>query len=134
VAFVTTSDVLDDALVDSLEPGWVVDRGRFLLRPPDPTESTPGIRVLVNLVTLIDPDDLDLLATALVAGGTRGTDAGGYTVAGDTAVAWDAGDNHVSLSRAALTRLVVKLLDVAIQDGANVTRLAELAGSLRQPD
>ncbi len=134
MAQLTTSDELDDALVDSLEPEWVIDRARFLLRSPDPTESTTGIRVLVNLVTLIDPDDLDLLATGLVAGGTRGTDAGGYTVEADRALAWDAGDNQVTLSRAALTRLMVKLLDVAIQNGANVTRLAELAGTLRQPD
>jgi hypothetical protein len=133
VAQMTTSDVLDDALVDSLEPEWDTDRGRFLLRSYDPTESTPGIRVLANLVTLINPDDLDLLATGLVAGATRGTDAGGYTVEGDAAVAWDAGDNQITLSRAALTRLMVRLLDVAVQHVANVARLAELAESLRQP-
>jgi hypothetical protein len=130
----TTSDVLDDALVDSLEPEWDTDRGRFVLRSPDPAESTPGIRVLANLVTLIDPDDLDLLATGLVAGGTRGTDAGGYALDGDAAVAWDAGDNQITLSRAALTRLMLKLLDVAVQHDTNVTRLTELAESLRQTD
>ena len=137
MAIVSSSGLLDDGLVDSLDPEWVIDRARFRLRVPPSQEENPAIRVLENLFTLIDVSDLDLLASGLIAGGTRATDAGGYTVKGDAVVAWDAGSNETTLSRVALTRLMVRLLDEVVRsggDGTDVKRLADLADSLRQPN
>jgi hypothetical protein len=108
---VTTT--LTDAEVDSLAPSWEGTAEEFVLRALAPPHAAPGLLVLQNMTTLHDLDDLDLLVEGLATDGTRATDAGGFTVRGETVEAWDAGDHRVALSRAALARVLARLAETA---------------------
>jgi hypothetical protein len=124
---------LDDLAVDSLQAKWDGNGASFGIGANAPEDAPPAVRVLQNLTTLSNPDDLRLLADGLVTGGTRATDAGGYTLADDTIVAWDAADNRVTLSRRAFAGLMVKLLDEAVERlGQGADGLADLSASLRR--
>jgi hypothetical protein len=126
---------LDDVAVGSLQAKWDGDGASFGIGARAPEGASPAVRVLQNLTTLSNPDDLRLLADGLVTGGTRATDAGGYTLTNDTIVAWDAADNRVTLSQRAFAGLMLKLLDEAVRrsgDDESKDGLTELSASLRR--
>jgi hypothetical protein len=135
VADVSAPTPLDDVAVSSLQAKWDGDGASFGIGARAPQGASPAVRVLQNLTTLSNPDDLRLLADGLVTGGTRATDAGGYTLTDGTIVAWDAADNRVTLSRRAFAGLMIKLLDEAAGrsgDDESADGLKELSASLRR--
>jgi hypothetical protein len=110
---------LSDADVAQLVPSWEGERGSFVLRAEAPEGAAPGLSVLQNMTTIHDLDDLDLLVGGLDGDGTRATDAGGFALEGDVVEAWDGGDNRVTLSRAAMARLLAALVDAAAHHRAD---------------
>jgi hypothetical protein len=133
-----TRPALDDAVVDSLVPEWHEEQPDFLVRARIPTGAPATARVLQSMSTIRDLDDLLLIVSGVVEGRMRATDVGGCAFDGDQVVVWDAGDNEVSVSRAAFTRLLVKLIEEVLRhsgfpgtdDENELTRLAE---ALRGP-
>jgi hypothetical protein len=104
---------LPDADVDSLVASWEGTADRFVLRALAPEGAGPGLRVLENMTTVHDLDDLDLLVGGLEGDGTRATDAGGFRLRGEAVEAWDGGEQEVTVSRAAFARLLGRLVDAA---------------------
>jgi len=136
VADVSGPEHLDDDQVDRLEAAWMTEDGRRVLVLDVADDASRGLRTLRDATATTDLGDLALLAGGLVEGGTRATDGGGYTVEGGQVSVFDAGQRTVELSRAAFTRLVLRLLEVAATHPDGVERspsLAELAAALRAP-
>ncbi len=139
-AILVIQDPLDDATVGSLELEWRGDRSSFLVRASAPEGSPPGLLVLQNLTTVRDLDDLALLIGGLLDSRTRATDVGGYGFRDGAIVAWDAGDNEVTLSRSTFTDLLARVLDEVIRNvgsAGNDDRAAKfenLAAALRRSE
>lgn len=129
----TAHGALDDAAVDALQPRVSPDPGRTRIRAGASESDPEGLWVLENLMVLSDMDDLLLLADGLLSGdpATRATDAGGIRVTGDRVQAWDAGDHTVTVGRAALVRLMARVLALAAESVADAEVAGRLAASAR---
>jgi hypothetical protein len=139
---VTDHGSLDDATVAAMVPAWTGSGRRARVRAAAPDGAPEGALVVQNMTSVADLDDLCLLADgALDAAGTRATDSGGWSAAGDEVAVWDAGDQRVTVSRASFVDLLRRLLALAIEHERDAaldvdertwatirTRIEELAG------
>jgi hypothetical protein len=104
---------LDDASIDDLAPEWDDDPLSFMLRVRAPADAPFAVSIIRNATSFRDLDDLCFLSAGLIEGGRRATDSGGFAPDGGSIVVWDAGDNEVTVSLAAFSRLMIRLLETA---------------------
>lgn len=116
---------LDDAAIDELEPEWNDDPQGFMLRVRETDGAPFSVSIVRNATSFLDLDALCFLSDGLIEDGTRASDSGGFAPAGESIVVWDAGDNEVTVSRAALSRLMIRFLVVA-HEHAGADRRDEL--------
>ena len=116
---------LDDPAIDELEPEWDDDPMGFVLRVGAPDGAPFSVSIIINVTSFLGLDDLCFLSAGLIEGGTRAIDSGGFAPDGESIVVWDAGDNEVTVSRAAFGRLMIRFLDIA-REHADADRREEL--------
>jgi hypothetical protein len=124
-----------DSAVDAVTP--VPGRGRYLVEVVDRPDDD-AICALASFATIADPHDIALVADGAANQVPTSTDDAGFTFEDDgTVTVFDALDRAARISGASFRRLVARVLDVVLAEGAErgdpeaAAVLAEIAETRR---